>query len=326
MTTRVIILNWNGRAWLERSLAALARQTRPADEIVVVDNGSADDSVAWVRATWPAVQVRDLGSNLGFAAGNNRGAAGAQTDTLVFLNNDTEPEPGWLAALLAAAGTPDAPDLVTSRIVYLDRPDLIDSAGDGYLRCGGGFKAHHGRPAASAPGSREVFGACGAAFLIRRTLFEALGGFTESFFMVYEDVDLSYRARLRGARVWYDSGAVVRHAGSASLGRVSALAVRCGQRNLEWVWLVNTPTTLLWRSLPSHLVYALAAVAGYARQGQLAAWARGKWDVLRQWRSIRRRRAEVQATRVVAPDALWTLMEPQWWRIKRAEKRFDFGG
>lgn len=324
MTTRVIILNWNGRHWLERSLAALARQTRPADEIVVVDNGSADDSVAWLRAQWPAVQVLDLGANLGFAAGNNRGAAGAGTDALVFLNNDTEPEPDWLAALVAAADGPDAPDLVTSRIVYLDRPDLIDSAGDGYLRCGGGFKMHHGQPAASAPGTREVFGACGAAFLIRRTLFEALGGFTESFFMVYEDVDLSYRARLRGARVWYESRAVVGHAGSASLGRVSALAVRCGQRNLEWVWLVNTPASLWWRSLLPHLAYSLAAVIGYTRQGHLRSWCLGKWDVVRQWRTIRRRRADVQATRVVAPSALWSIMEPDWWRVKRAEKRFDF--
>lgn len=323
MTTRVIVLNWNGRAWLERCLPALAAQTRPATEVVVVDNASSDDSVAWVRAAHPWVQVLALDTNLGFAAGNNRGAAGTSVDALVFLNNDTEPDPDWLEHLVAAAIADPARALVSSRLVYWDRPDRIDSAGDGYLRCGGGFKVHHGQPDATAPGSREVFGACGAALLIRREWFETLGGFDETFFMVYEDVDLSYRARLRGGRVWYAADARVRHGGSASMGRVSALAVECGQRNLEWVWAINTPTALLWRSAPAHLLYNLAGALVYLRQGRGGAWWRGKWAALRSWRRVLTRRTAVQRTRTVTASALWALMERDWIGVKRAEKRFD---
>lgn len=324
MTVRVVVLNWNGRAWLERCLPALRAQTRQADEVVLVDNASGDDSLAWVRAHHPWVTVQALDSNLGFAAGNNRGASGATSDALVFLNNDTEVAPDWLERLLAAAEVDPARALVTSRIVYWDRPDIVDSAGDGYLRCGGAFKRLHGRSASGGLVPGEVFGACGAAFLIRREWWERLGGFDESFFMVYEDVDLSYRARLMGGRVWYAADAVVRHGGSASLGRVSALSVECGQRNLEAVWLVNTPTRLLWRSLLPHLAYTVAAAVAYARQGRLGAWWNGKRAVLRAWPRLRARRLAVQATRVIDPDELWAQMTPDWVAVKRAEKAFDF--
>lgn len=324
VTTRVIVLNWNGRPWLERCLPALMRQRRPATEVVVVDNASTDDSVAWVREHHPSVQVQVLERNLGFAAGNNRGAAGATTDALVFLNNDTEPDGEWLERLVEAAEADPARSLVTSCVVYWDRPDVVDSAGDGYLICGGGFKVHHGQPLATAPPSREVFGACGAAFLIRREWFERLGGFDESFFMVYEDVDLSYRARLLGAKIWYEAQALVRHGGSASMGRVSTLAVECGQRNLEWVWLVNTPSLMLWRSAPAHLAYNVLGALAYARQGRLGAWCRGKWAACRAWSRIRVRRRQVQMARQVSEGAIRRLMHRNWIEVKRAEKRFDF--
>ena len=201
MTPRisVIVLNYNGRRWLEPCLAALAAQVdAPPFETLLVDNGSSDESVSLVTARFPSVRIVVNGRNLGFAGGNNAGARAAVGDTLVFLNNDTIPAADWLARLHAASLEAPGRALVTSRIVCLDRPDIIDSAGDGYLRAGGAFKHGHGAYTTGFMTSREVFGACGAAFLIRRDLFERLHGFDDDFFMVYEDVDLSYRARLVG--------------------------------------------------------------------------------------------------------------------------------
>jgi len=324
MTTRVIVLNWNGLEWLDGCLQALHAQWLAPTEIVIVDNASSDKSVAHVRERWPGVSVVALESNMGFAAGNNRGAAGAHTDALVFLNNDTQVEPGWLQALVGAADADPARGLVTSKVVYLDRPDVIDSAGDGYLRCGGGFKRRHGAAAQEAGVSGEVFGACGAAFLIRRSLFEELGGFDEDFFMVYEDVDLSYRARLSGARIWYAADAVVRHAGSAALGRVSDRAVFFGQRNLEWTWIKNTPASLWWRSLPAHVIYNLAGGVAYARRGQLGPWVRGKAAAIAGSPRFWRKRAGVQRHARVPAASLWAVMDRRWWAIKAAEKKFDF--
>src|SRR5205085_12285823 len=126
-----------------------------------------DGSIEYVRGTFPEVQITALDRNLGFAAGNNAGARSADTEFLVFLNNDTQPRPGWLEELLRVIEQDPTVGLVTSRIVYLDAPGIVDSAGDGYLRVGGAFKHGHGGPATSAAQSREVFGACGAAFIIR---------------------------------------------------------------------------------------------------------------------------------------------------------------
>ena len=115
----------------------------------------------------------------------------------------------------------------------------------------------------------EVFGVCGAACLVSRQVFEELGGFDEDFFASHEDVDLSYRARLRGYRCRYVADAIVRHHGSATLGRGSVSAVFHGQRNLEWMYLKNTPASLLVRTLPGHLVYNAASAAYFARMGHL---------------------------------------------------------
>lgn len=322
---RIVVLNWNGRAWLDGCLSALETERTRDVEILVVDNGSHDGSLEFVRDRFPWVQVLALDANVGFARGNNLGARGADGEFLVFLNNDTRVAAGWLAALVAEADADQGVGLVTSRVVFLDPPGVIDSAGDGYLRCGGGFKIRHGRPADEASASREVFGACGAAFLIRRELFERLGGFDERFFMVYEDVDLSYRARLAGARVMYAANATVGHAGSASIGRASPQAVYYGQRNLEWTWIQNSPTRLLWRSAGSHALYALAAGVVFAINGQVGPWFRGKMAALWGLPGALAARRVVQAAAVADAESLWRLMDADWIQVKRREKRFDFG-
>jgi GT2 family glycosyltransferase len=321
---RVVVVNWNGRRWLDGCLRAIARQTAGA-EVVIVDNASDDGSAAFVRASFPSVTVVEAGANTGFARGNNLGAAGASTEFLAFLNNDTVPDPDWLEALVGAADRERA-DLVASRIVFMEPAGVIDSAGDGYLRCGGAFKIWHGRPADTAPPSGEVFGACGAAFLIRRALFEELGGFDERFFMVYEDVDLSYRARLLGARVVYAADATVLHAGSGSLGKLTTAAVYYGQRNLEWTWLKNTPWPLLWRSLLPHVAYGLAGFAAYARGGHAGAWLRAKAAAAGGLPGVLASRRRVQGSRRADSRRLWGQMTANWVGVKRAEKNFDFRG
>ena len=320
MIARIVVLNWNGEAFLHRCLTALLPQTIGRAEVVLVDNASTDGSVAFVREYFPAVQIVELPSNAGFAAGNNAGAAGCTADWLIFLNNDTEVAPHWLSAVLDAAASLGPRAVIASKIVFLDGRDLVDSAGDDYFRAGGAAKGWHGRPAATAPPSREVFSACGAALLISRVLFSELGGFDERLFIVYEDVDLCYRARLAGASVHYSAAAVVGHAGSATLGRQSRTAVFHGQRNLEWVWLQNTPAPLLWRSLLPHVAYSLAGGIWYARQGMLLTWLRAKVAALAGLPATLARRRVVQRMRRVEPDALWRVMRRDWISAKRDEK------
>ena len=196
----------------------------------------------------------------------------------------------------------------------------LDSAGDGYLRAGGAFKRLHGAPSALAGEPGHVFGACGAACMFRRDVFMELGGFDEDFFMVYEDVDLSYRARLAGHHCWYVAEAVVRHAGSGTLGRGSANAVFYGQRNLEWVWVRNTPWPLILRTAPSHVVYSLAGVLHYLRRGQFVPAIQGKFAALRGLPRVVRERRALQGRSSVRAGAIETLMDSAWISLKRAEK------
>jgi GT2 family glycosyltransferase len=151
-------------------------------------------------------------------------------------------------------------------------------------------------------------------------VFEELGGFDERFFMVYEDVDLSYRARLRGHRCWYAADAVVRHAGSATLGVASPAAVFYGQRNLEWTWIKNTPTPLLFRTSIPHLVYAAAGVLHYARSGRLLPAIRGKLAALAALPAVLKDRRVVQRTAIVQSAAIEQFMERGWLALKRREK------
>lgn len=319
----VIVLNCNGRQWLDVCLRSVLEQRAPGAEVIVVDNASTDGSVDFVRAAFPGVRLLELRQNVGFAAGNNEGVRIARGQLIAFLNNDTRVHGGWLQALAGAFAAPDV-GLATSRIVLMNETDVVDSAGDGYLVAGGAFKRHHGGSASDAivQTRAEVFGACGAACMIRRDVFDEIGGFDPGFFIFYEDVDLSYRARLRGYRCVYVAEAVVEHAGSSAMGAQSDRSVFYGQRNLEWVYFTNTPPGLLVRSLPAHLAYDLAAAAYFLSRGRFGAFLRGKLAALAGLPAVLAKRRRVQQHRRATAKQLVAMMERHWLRLKRREKKF----
>ena len=321
----VVIVTWNGRPHLEACLEAVAAQTGIDVEVILVDNASTDGTADFIRTRCPSVRLVALAENRGFAGGNNAGAREARGRFVAFLNNDTVADPGWLRALRGGIDEAAGFQLTTSRIVYMHDASTIDSAGDGLFRWGGAFKRHHGAPAALADASQEVFGVCGGACLVSKAVFEELGGFDEDFFFSHEDVDLSYRARLRGYRCRYVADAVVRHRGGATGGRATPFAVFQGQRNLEWMYLKNTPASLLVRTLPGHLLYDAAAAAHFARRGLLGTFVRAKAAALAGVPRMWRKRALVQRTRTVGAGAIDAHLERRWLASKMREKRFDLG-
>jgi len=319
----IIIVTWNGRQHLDDCLEAVAAQRGGDIETILVDNASTDGTEAYVRQRFPWVRILSLATNCGFAGGNNAGARIATGEYLAFLNNDTIAPPDWLRLLRQGLDEADHIAVATSRIVYLHDPDVIDSAGDGLTRAGGAFKRLHGRPASQADESREVFGACGAAFLLPKRVFEEIGGFDEDFFASYEDVDLSYRARLRGYRCRYVADAVVLHRGGATLGRSSDRSVFFAQRNLEWMYFKNTPGAILLRTLPAHLVYTAAAAVYFTKLGMLPTFLRAKLSAVGGFAHVLRKRAVVQRTRSVSAKQIWRQLEPRWLRLKLSEEKFD---
>ena len=321
----VVVVTWNGKGYLGPCLEALAAQRNVDAEVIVVDNASSDGTAGFVRARFPTVRLVALPANHGFAGGNNAGAREAHGRFVAFLNNDTVPDPTWLRSLCDGVDERSRFALATSRIVYVHDSRIIDSAGDGVYRSGGAFKRHHGASVEVAAVSGEVFGVCGAACVISKAVFDELGGFDEDFFASHEDVDLSYRARLRGYRCRYVADAVVRHHGSATLGRTTPRAVYHGQRNLEWMYLKNTPGSLLLRTLPAHIVYNAAAALHFARLGLLGAFVRGKVAALRGLPVVWRKRRDVQRARTVRTADIERHLERRWLSAKMREKRFDVG-
>ncbi|MEA2561808.1 MAG: hypothetical protein QOH06_3312 [Acidobacteriota bacterium] len=218
----VVLLSWNGRSHLEICLPALAAQKDPGVEweIVVLDNGSTDGTADWLRKAWPKVRLIASPVNLGFCAGNNRLAAEASdADALALLNNDTRPEPGWLAALVdALRSAPDDVAAVSGKIVDWEGERL--DFGRGVMTFDGhAFQLDFRRPlnlARVPKAGEELLFACGGNLMIRRSSFLEAGGFDESYFAYLEDVDLGWRLWSGGERVLFAPDAVVRHRSSAT--------------------------------------------------------------------------------------------------------------
>jgi len=261
--TSVIVVNFNGQRFLDDCLSALEHQTLPRHgyEVLVIDNGSTDGSPEFVRERFPGVRLVSLQRNLGFTGGNNVGFGLARGRYLVLLNNDTRVAPDWLESLVRAANAPDIGG-VAARIVFRSDPSVLNSTGLDLLRDGRGAdrdlqKNDRGtvRPAG------EVFGGCGASLLLKRELIDDIGGFDPKLFMYYEDLDLAWRARLRGWRFVYAPNALVEHVCGGSTDRASPFLMKQVERNRALVNIRNAPPCLaLWSGLG--LVLRAFRVAG----------------------------------------------------------------
>lgn len=219
MLPAVYIPNFNGAAQLGRTLRSLGAQTRPVD-VVLVDNGSSDDSVELARRELPEARVLEMGRNLGFGPAINRALAQHPADTVILLNNDAEAEPRFVEALLDGLGA--GVDSVAGVLLQERAPELIDSAGvvaDATLM---GFDHLHGEPVSAAMSAPDPLGPTGGAALYRREALERVGGFDDRIFLYYEDLDLALRIAAAGGRCRLAPEARALHAYSASLGAASA--------------------------------------------------------------------------------------------------------
>jgi len=268
----VVVVNWNAGALLPRCLASVLAQQPPPAEVVVVDNASSDGSVDALPAGVRAVRRADNG---GYAVAVNAGLRATRAPYVLTLNPDTELLPGCLAA--AAARLDRELDLgaVALRVLRADDPARLDASGIGLTSGFSQLNLDHGRLAAGLPeGARDVLGPLGGAALWRRRALERAGGFDESWFLYWEDVDVALRLNRAGYACRTEPAARVLHVGSASVGRWSRTNVFYMVRNHAPCLAASLPGPLLRNRLPWLFLAPLRAALLYAGRGRpfTAAW------------------------------------------------------
>ena len=318
MHVAAVIPNWNGANLLRALLPSMAAQTRPFDTVLVVDNGSEDESV--MVAEQFGATVHRLPANVGFAAAVNRGVGQVPADILAIVNNDVELAPDWLDCALKPFAD-SIVSFVSGKTVSAAEPTVVDGTYDAVCRGGTALRCGSGKPDGRAfSTSRRIQFAPMTAMLVRRSVFLNVGGLDELFESYLEDVDFGLRCaslRYTGA---YEPTAVARHRGSATLGVWSARSVRNMARNqvllLARHYDARTLRRFGWQIAVAQALWGVVA----ARHGRPVAWLTGKIEGLRQFRMARRtgnpRAAEVleasereiyEVQRQLGPDLYWRL-------------------
>ena len=218
----VIIVNYNGGEWLNRCVQSVADQTLTDFECFIVDNGSADGSIAALPKLDDRFTIMELGENTGFARGNNIAAKKARGEWIALLNPDAFARADWLEKLLEATTlTPNVTMAGSTQYMALE-PNIYDGVGDFYHAAGLAWRGKHGHSIdGHTPDTAEVFGPCAAASMYHAETFKRLGGFDERFFCYHEDVDMAFRMRLAGGVCVQSAEAIIDHVSSGISGRAN---------------------------------------------------------------------------------------------------------
>ncbi|WP_174591717.1 glycosyltransferase family 2 protein [Methanocella conradii] len=278
----MIIVNYNGKRFLDKCLSSVEAQTYRHFETILVDNGSTDGSLEFVKSRFHGVHIISNNENLGFSKANNVGISASRGAFIATLNNDTEARPRWLEALVDAMLSEDNVGMCASKMLFMNSPWVINSTGICISRSGESWDRGMFEPDRGQYDSiEEVFGPCAGAALYRRTMLDEVGLFDESFFAYMEDVDLAFRARLKGWKCLYVPDAVVYHHHGGTAGYMSDLSVYYGNRNIIWNFIKNYPAPLLLTSLIWVIGRNLAVLPYYALKGHGRAALRAKVDALK---------------------------------------------
>lgn len=246
MKITIVIPNYNGKHFMEPCLASLSRQTYKDFEILVVDNASTDRSIEYLKENYPDVKIIALDQNYGFSKAVNSGIRHSSAPYVILLNNDTTVDPHFVDEMRKAIEQSPRIFSVSSKMIQMYHPELIDSAGDLYTLPGWGVCRGVGRPVSNYSEADEIFSACAGASIYRRRVFQKIGYFDENHFAYLEDIDIGYRAKIYGYKNMYCPAALVRHVGSGTSGsKYNAFKVKLSARNNIYVNYKNMPLPFL---------------------------------------------------------------------------------
>ena len=241
-TVTIIIPNFNGKNFIKTCLDSIEKQKYMAFNVVIVDNGSSDGSVQYIQEHYPEATMIQNSENRGFAAAVNQGIKISHSEYIFLLNNDVELEPDCISNLVKCIKKDENIFAVSSKMVQYNNRSKMDDAGDEYTILGWTRRVGDGKSLDKYTVERETFSACAGAALYRKSVLDEIGYFDENFFAYMEDVDISFRARIKGYKCVYCPEAVVYHVGSGtSGGKYNEFKIRLAARNNVYVPYKNMP-------------------------------------------------------------------------------------
>ncbi|MAF36652.1 glycosyl transferase [archaeon] len=300
--TTVIVMNYNERRFLQDCLESLRKQTYTDFSITLVDNGSIDGSIEYVRENFPEVDVIANGKNLGFAEGNNKGMLKATSSFIVILNNDTIVDANWLKHLVEEAQLFPKAGMCASKMVYVDDKKVLNSAGLEVFKNGRAKDRGIKESVNNYTTNDWVLGPCGGAALYKRSMLEdiKLDGtyFDPDYFIYYEDLDLALRGQARGWRCRFVANAIVYHKEGLTTEKIKGLGVICGIRNKMYTIIKNWPTKLLVKQLPKIILEQCVSFFYYLVKIDMAA-TKARFVMIRNIPKMMQKRRVIQGRKTV---------------------------
>lgn len=262
----IIIPNYNGLSFMEMCFSSLERQTCKDFDVLVVDNGSTDGSVEWLKEH--KIPSIFLETNTGFSGAVNCGLHNTKTPFVILLNNDIEADPDYVANMLKAIRSSPKIFSVSSKMIQMYDREKMDDAGDLYTLLGWAIQRGVGQPSGGYNRAAKIFSSCAGAAIYRRDIFDEIGYFDEMHFAYLEDLDVGYRAKIAGYDNIYCPDAVVYHVGSGTSGsKYNSFKVKLAARNSIYLNYKNMPFLQLFINLPGILTGTFIKYLFFVKKG-----------------------------------------------------------
>lgn len=275
MKATVVIPNYNGIKYIEACIDSLYRGSM-IPEIIIIDNASTDGSAELIADQYPQCQFIPFQENTGFCVAVNEGIRRANTEYVILLNNDTEVDKHFVENLYNAINQKPDAFSISSKMLSLHQPELIDDAGDLYSALGWAYALGKGKNKATYNKPTKIFAACAGAAIYRKSVFDQIGYFDENHFAYLEDIDIAYRARIHGYHNYYEPTAIVYHAGSAVSGsRHNDFKVSLSSRNSIYLIYKNMPLPQIIINLPFLLIGTLIKFLFFTKKGMGKTYIKG---------------------------------------------------
>lgn len=305
ISASVIIPNWNGKHLLKVCLNSLKNQSLKNFEVIIVDNGSIDGSVEYIRKYYPKFRVIPLKKNVGFAPAVNLGIKTSRSKNVVLINNDTKVDKDCLKKLVESAKKHKEVGMIAAKMLQFNNPNLIDSAGDYIDAVGHANNIGRGeKDGGKYNKSGFVFLVTGGGSLIKKEVFEKIGYLDDNYFAYMEDVDFGLRAQMVGFKAWYEPKAVIYHVHKATSSRNKAFTEYLQFRNMTMTIIKDFPKELFFKDFNwlKIILVNLNTVRFLAKHGYLRSAIKAEGYILLNLPRLLIKRRKIQSMMKVNPN------------------------